>query len=38
MSLIDARYGASVYVKFFGNGIISHPGVLEMDDASLFGR
>jgi hypothetical protein len=38
MPLKDASHGGSVYMKFFGDGIISHPGVLEMDDASLFGR
>ena len=37
MPAIDARHYTSVYVEFLGNGIISHPSILVMNNAGLFG-
>ena len=36
MPLTDARNSGAVYVKLFGDGIISHPIFFEMDDSGLF--
>jgi len=37
MPVKDARHSTAVYVKFFGDGIISHPIFFEMDNPGLFG-
>ncbi len=38
MPVIDVGHSGPVYVEFFGNGIIAHPSVFEMDDAGLLDR
>jgi len=37
MPAIDARHCTPVYVEFLGDGIISHPSILVMNNAGLLG-